>query len=285
MWATTTDLYKKSYKESEGFEMTVTATRQADTIHLTLSNTGLKNIKVLQFVWCNFPESIQADFVLQVNEQKSLSRNMVFNYYLLLEYVIEYYPTPNHMDIDKKHFVNEKSFVDEIGKTKTSDAFADATLVCEGEEIRCHRVILAARSRLFKKVFTQNCFKEGASKQFEVKGMPLETLKAMIDYIYSDQLDEETDISALFSAAHLYGINKLVTRCMDIMIEDLDVENAAEFFLKGFLMEQTPLKTAAMDFITKNFAEIKETDGWSNFMKARKSSKALEEILEFALIQ
>jgi hypothetical protein len=69
------------------------------------------------------------------------------------------------------------------------------------------------------------------------------------------------------------------------MIKTLAVDNAAEFFFKGFLTDQTPLKIAAMGFITKNFAAIKKTNGWASFMKAQKSSKALEEILEFALIQ
>ncbi len=264
--------------------MTVTATKQASTLRLTLSNTGLKDIKVFKFGWCKISESIEADFVLQVNKQKSLSKNVPL-YPSSLEYVIEYEPTPNQMDIYKKHFVDEKSFVDEIAATKTNDAFADATLVCQGEVIRCHRVILAARSGLFETMFTQNGFKEGASKQVEVKDMPLATLKAMIDYIYSDQLDEETDISALFSAAHLYRINGLFIKCMDIMIKTLAVDNATEFFFKGFLTDQKPLKIAAMGFITKNFAAIKKTYGWASFMKAQKSSKALEEILEFALIQ
>ncbi len=263
---------------SENVEISVTISWGIN-LTLALTNTGLKNIKVFKFGCFNVPESIETDFVLQLNKQKSLDLRPF--YFSSITYVIECDQTP----IDMKHFVNEKSFLDEIAATKTNDTFADATLVCQGEVIRCHRVILAARSGLFETMFTQIGFKEGASKQVEVKEMPLATLKAMIDYIYSDQLDEETDISALFSAAHLYRIDGLVIRCADIMIKTLAVENAAEFFFKGFLTDQTPLKIAAMGFITKNFAAIKKTDGWVNFMKAKKSSKALEDILEFAFIQ
>jgi hypothetical protein len=275
------NIYKQEFKLFKDCEFGVTISKVFKgfssnpkiEVKLTIFNTGYEAIKVLEFGWCKFPELNEVDFVLQPNDAKSLL--LQTDNGTILAYVIE-------LDTDQ-HITNENAFLDEIGATKTNDAFADATLLCEGEEIRCHRVILAARSGLFETMFTQNDFKEGASKQVKVKEMPLATLKAMIDYIYSNQFDLETDISALFSAAHLYRINGLVVRCVDIMINTLAVENAAEFFFKGFLTDNTALKTGAMDFIIKNFAAVKTTDGWANFMEPTKSSKALEDILEFAI--
>jgi hypothetical protein len=51
--------------------------------------------------------------------------------------------------------IDTKHFVDEISASKGDDTFADATLKCEGQTIRCHRVILAARSEIFKAMFAQ----------------------------------------------------------------------------------------------------------------------------------
>jgi hypothetical protein len=65
------------------------------------------------------------------------------------------------------------------------------------------------------------------------------------------------------------------------MIRTLAVENAAEFFYKGYLTDNSSLKTAAMEFISKNFAEVKKTVGWKDIMKGKNSAKPLEEILEF----
>ena len=39
---------------------------------------------------------------------------------------------------------------------------------------------------------------------------------------------------------------------------------------------------ASMDFISKNFAAVKKTDGWRSMMKDGSSNQALEEILEYA---
>jgi hypothetical protein len=58
----------------------------------------------------------------------------------------------------------------------------------------------------------------------------------------------------------------------------LAVDNAADFFYKGYLTDNSSLKTAAMEFIAQNFAEVKKTVGWMDVVK---ENKALEEILEF----
>ena len=42
--------------------------------------------------------------------------------------------------------------------------FTDAVLVCQGEEIPCHRVFMAAKSEVFKKMFLQKSFLEGNYK-------------------------------------------------------------------------------------------------------------------------
>jgi hypothetical protein len=62
------------------------------------------------------------------------------------------------------------------------------------------------------------------------------------------------------------------------MIRNLTVENAAEIFCKGYLTDDVRLKTGAMEFISKNFAEVKKTIGWMDVVKG---NKAMEDILEF----
>jgi BTB/POZ domain len=130
-------------------------------------------------------------------------------------------------------------------------------------------------------MLAQQGFKEGCLKRIEVKDMAVNTLREMINYIYSGRFDEKTDVSALFSAAHLYAIPGLVSECEAIMIKTLTVENAAEFFFKAFLTEKTGLKSAAMSLISKKFVDVKKTEGWADFMKNKSSSLALEQILGF----
>jgi hypothetical protein len=177
-----------------------------------------------------------------------------------------------------------KKFITDIGKMKDVTLFADGVLICQNQEIECHRVVLAARSEHFRNMFANTAFVEGQSQRIEVKGMDLSTLQEMLSFIYTNEFNEEkADISSLFSAADQYQILSLVSKCESLMIQRLSIENAAEFFYKSFLHESAELKLASMDFIFKNFEAVKATDGWAEVKRNPLSSEALELVLNFVM--
>jgi len=51
--------------------------------------------------------------------------------------------------------------LEDLKKEKDDPAFADGLLLCQGQEIPCHKVLLAARSDVFRKMFLQTEFVEG----------------------------------------------------------------------------------------------------------------------------
>ena len=51
-------------------------------------------------------------------------------------------------------------FLEDFAREKDDPAFTDATLICQEEEIPCHRFVLGAKSEVFKKMFSQD-FEEG----------------------------------------------------------------------------------------------------------------------------
>jgi len=53
------------------------------------------------------------------------------------------------------------SFLDDLRREKDDPTFTDGVLVCQGEEILCHRVLLGARSDVFRKMFLQKDYIEG----------------------------------------------------------------------------------------------------------------------------
>jgi len=178
----------------------------------------------------------------------------------------------------------QSEFVADIGKMKDITTFADGVLVCQNQEIQCHRVVLAARSEHFQNMFANTAFIEGRSQRIEVKGMDLSTLQEILSFIYTNEFNgQEANISSLFSAADQYQILGLVARCERLMIQRLSIENAAEFFYKSFLHDSAELKSTSMDFISKNFAAVKVTDGWAKLKRNPKSSDALELILDFVI--
>ena len=68
--------------------------------------------------------------------------------------------------------LNAEGFYDGFEELQDDPTFADATLICKGERIPCHRVILGAKSRVFKTMFSQKAFKEGIDC-IPVKRLPM----------------------------------------------------------------------------------------------------------------
>jgi hypothetical protein len=87
-------------------------------------------------------------------------------------------------------------------------SFADWTLICQGKKVPCHRFLLAARSRSFKAFFKKSSAEETVT---ELKDLDLETLYAMLEYVYTDRVDEEKPelLFKLFNAAVLYMMDGL----------------------------------------------------------------------------
>ena len=56
---------------------------------------------------------------------------------------------------------NADGFLKGFSGLQDDPTFADATLVCEGQKLPCHRVILASKSEVFKTMFSPTGFKEG----------------------------------------------------------------------------------------------------------------------------
>ena len=52
-------------------------------------------------------------------------------------------------------------FLEDFAREKDDPTFADATLLCQDEEIPCHRFVLGAKSEVFKKMFSSKNFLEG----------------------------------------------------------------------------------------------------------------------------
>src|SRR5699024_7894723 len=70
--------------------------------------------------------------------------------------------------------------------------FSDVTLVTkrDGREFPAHKAILAARSKVFRAMFCGNkAFVESNSNRVEITDIDGDVMKAMLDYIYTGDID------------------------------------------------------------------------------------------------
>lgn len=172
-----------------------------------------------------------------------------------------------------------------LSKLQKDGTFTDVTLECDdGVTIPAHRVVLAAQSSVFKAMFSDG-FQEGATSIAKIRGFRSAIVKLMVAFMYGfvDEshynLKLNPTIPDLFLAAHQYDFSRIVSGCERYMIDKLDSNNAAEFFLKAYLTDTVRLKTAAMKFISENFNEVEQTDEWKEL--AKNYPQAIHDLLAF----
>ncbi len=83
------------------------------------------------------------------------------------------------------------------------------------------------------------------------------------------------------SAADKYNIPGLRSKCEFLLIKQISTDNVVDHFFKAFLLGTNDLKVAAMNFIAKNFDQVKETPAWTELMKNPHAVEALQEIVKY----
>ncbi|KAJ4788769.1 BTB/POZ/MATH-domain protein [Rhynchospora pubera] len=151
---------------------------------------------------------------------------------------------------------------------------ADVKFEVEGEIICAHKVILAARSSVFKAELKSHMI-EGKMGHIRIKDMKPEVFKALLKFIYDNSLDNERDTHLatsfmtqhLLSAASRYAIEGLIVRCEDYLLENLCFDTVMDVLILAEQHCLFKLKEACLEFISRqeNFVKISITDGPSLF--------------------
>jgi len=147
---------------------------------------------------------------------------------------------------------------------------SDVTLVAsDGEEFPAHTLILSSRSKVFSAMFNLN-MKEKQEKRVNIDDLTSKAVAGLLDFVYTDVVsDISTMAPELLSAAHKYDIPRLTLLCEEAMASDLEITNAAEYFLFADIHGVSQLRTAAKHFIATHFKPVKATDGWKKLMNHR----------------
>mmetsp|Transcript_79484 Transcript_79484/g.233636 ORF Transcript_79484/g.233636 Transcript_79484/m.233636 type:complete len:213 (-) Transcript_79484:40-678(-) len=92
----------------------------------------------------------------------------------------------------------------------TQHKFTDATIRCNGTDVRVHRAVVCAASRVLDAAFSSD-MTEGREAVYEIREATPEAVLGMLQYIYLGKLDiAESEIPALFQLAVQYELDDLV---------------------------------------------------------------------------
>ncbi|KAL3069430.1 hypothetical protein niasHS_018155 [Heterodera schachtii] len=152
-----------------------------------------------------------------------------------------------------------------LGTAKLADAHF---LVGDGdgkELLSAHKSILVSASDVFEAMFrfdSQNGKAEKASvdNPVEVPDVEAAAFKVMLSFIYADDLSEldGENAMAVLCAAHKYGIDGLISHCVQIPIQNLPNVFLAHSMARLFNLED--FAHQCLRYICQNFGKLFETD-------------------------
>ena len=149
--------------------------------------------------------------------------------------------------------------------------FSDVLLKCNGHEFPCHKIVLSARSDVFKAML-ENEMKEAHGNVIEIVDSTPEVVTMMVEYIYTGKLPEADKLKQfapdILYIAVKYNLGSLITACEDAMISELNSSNAIKTFIYVDRYKPTSkFREQILKFLSMNAREIVGMGDWNNFIK------------------
>ncbi|KAI4308329.1 hypothetical protein L6164_031413 [Bauhinia variegata] len=152
----------------------------------------------------------------------------------------------------------------------------DVTFNVAGEKFPAHKLVLAARSPVFRSKFIDGLDEE--KEEVIVTDLEPKVFKAMLHYIYRDSLTEDTEMSPsssfiespvsesltakLLAAADSYGLDRLKLMCESRLCKDICVSSVANILTLADNCHATELKVVCLKFAAENLAAVMRSDGF-----------------------
>ncbi|XP_078445568.1 BTB/POZ and MATH domain-containing protein 3-like [Wolffia australiana] len=172
-----------------------------------------------------------------------------------------------------------------LGKLLESGVGADVVFDVGEESFRAHKLILAARSPVFRAQFFGLIGDRNAARA-AVADMEAAVFKAMLQYIYTDELPETAaEPSAvlfqhLLAAADRYGLDRLKLLCEQKLCGEISPATVAATLAVAEQHQCSQLKAACLKYaaIPANLGAVMQTEGFGHLEEACPS--LLSDLLE-----
>eukprot|EP00242_Pyramimonas_sp_CCMP2087_P000191 CAMPEP_0198228870 /NCGR_PEP_ID=MMETSP1445-20131203/113827_1 /TAXON_ID=36898 /ORGANISM="Pyramimonas sp., Strain CCMP2087" /LENGTH=580 /DNA_ID=CAMNT_0043909303 /DNA_START=198 /DNA_END=1941 /DNA_ORIENTATION=+ len=148
-----------------------------------------------------------------------------------------------------------------------SGSFHDVTFVVDQERVPAHRSHLSARCKYFRSMFSAG-FQEGGIAEIHIEGTSSAAFKALLKYLYTDNMDEAVDDAVLFDLAKLsdqYQVERLHTHCLHRLFKGITIQNAVVRLVQAHTASgegPTPdmcarLQSTTLRYVTHNLEEMR----------------------------
>jgi len=155
----------------------------------------------------------------------------------------------------------DESMVEDMTLFQEDTELTDVVLVAGDKEVKAHRAILAARSKVFHAMFKDGT-KEAQDRSISIQGVEADILEELVRYIYTGKVNcLPADALELMAAADMYALDALKARCAEAALASLSVESAAEALVMAAQHSVPALLDRAVFFVKANFSEFNASGG------------------------
>ncbi|XP_067032837.1 kelch-like protein diablo [Acropora muricata] len=136
----------------------------------------------------------------------------------------------------------------------------DVVLIVDEQEIKAHRVVLAANSVYFYSMFTTDMC-ESVQERIPLKGIDYEAVELLVDFCYTSSIKiTEKNVQSLLSVSNLLQFNTVIESCCGFLKNQLHPSNCLGIGDFADHHGFTELKAAALCFAEKHFLEVIKCD-------------------------
>eukprot|EP00092_Neocalanus_flemingeri_P016813 GFUD01018183.1.p1 GENE.GFUD01018183.1~~GFUD01018183.1.p1 ORF type:complete len:384 (+),score=99.30 GFUD01018183.1:278-1429(+) len=149
--------------------------------------------------------------------------------------------------------------------------FSDVVLKCNGQDFPCHKVVLSARSDVFKAML-ENEMREAHDNVIEIVDSSPEIVTMMVEHIYTGKIPEVAKLKQLapeiLHVAVKYNLPSLISVCEDTLLNELKSANAIKTFIYvDRYMPTSKLREQVLKFLCRNAREVVGVGDWTDFIK------------------
>lgn len=181
----------------------------------------------------------------------------------------------------------------QVGQLLDSKDSTDVSFEVDGEVFAAHKVILAARSPVFRAQLL-GPMKEKNMQCIRVEDIEAPVFKALLHFIYWDELPDIQELTGLnykgastlmaqhmLAAADRYGLERLKLLCEAILSDDIAINNVATTLALAQQHQCLQLKAECLKFIAlhENLRAVMQTEGFE-YLKVSCPS-VISELLEY----
>jgi len=186
----------------------------------------------------------------------------------------------SHQVVETEEITETAKVGVDLFKAFENQEFCDFEIFCEDKSIKCHKVVLASRSPVFRAMLL-NDMEESSTQKVEPKNFDFNTMYLVLKFIYKGEIEPpmlDRHAESIFKAADYYEINDLKKSCEKTLMKQLSIKNMLELYVLADMYKASDLKSATKKLIVANSKELLKQNDWKN--KLNNSNHLVFEILE-----